>query len=170
VLGEDVGALVGEGLGGVRLLARIVPGIDPDDADLQVGPDGLGAEHEGVDAGDDLGNGEGADIADGPGLRHAGGDLPEDVAPLVEAAGIGGEIGRPLVAGGVLETDVGMAAGDALGRVHEAEGGGEDQPVAGAASCSMTRSASGPSATFSTKVVSTRLPNWRSTAWRATSC
>jgi hypothetical protein len=54
---EDVGALGDERLGGVRLLARIEPGVDPVDLALGVGIGGRQAALEGVDAGDDLGIG-----------------------------------------------------------------------------------------------------------------
>ena len=45
MLPQHVGNLVGQCLGGVRLLARIEPGICSDDLDPDVRIDGLGAEH-----------------------------------------------------------------------------------------------------------------------------
>src|SRR3546814_5784588 len=46
VLGDDVAALVDEGLGGVGLLARVVPGVHPHHLDLGVGAHLAGGQDE----------------------------------------------------------------------------------------------------------------------------
>ena len=130
MLGDDVGALVDQGLGGVRLLARIIPGVDPDHLDLGVGVDLAHGQGERVDAANHLGDREGADIADDVGLGHVAGDGAEHRPALVEARQIGRDVIGALVAGRVLELHVLELLGDLDGRVHEAEGGGEDQVVA----------------------------------------
>ena len=131
VLGDDVDALVEQRLGGVAFLGRVHPGVDPDDLELEVGVDRLRAEHERVDAHDHFGDREGDDVAGGAGLRQLGRDLPDDVAALVEAGVIGGDVRRGLEAGGVLEHHVRILRGHLDRRIHEAERGGEDQLVAG---------------------------------------
>ena len=84
-----------------------------------------------VDALDDLGDREAADIADLVGLGHASGDGADDGAAFVKAGVIGRKVLGSLVAGGVLEFHIGEFLGDVDGRVHEAKAGGEDQLVAG---------------------------------------
>ena len=58
-----VGALVDQRFGRIGLLAGIVPAVDPDDLDLDVRVDRLGAQHEGVDARHHFRDRERADIA-----------------------------------------------------------------------------------------------------------
>ena len=132
VLHDHVGALVEQRLGGVGFLAGIEPGVHPDDLDLDVGIDGLRAEHRGVDAHDDFGDRERADIAEHAGLRHLAGDHALDVTAFVEPAVIDRHVLVFLEAGGVLEMHVRIFLGDLQRRVHVAERGGEDQLVAGA--------------------------------------
>src|SRR5882724_51495 len=131
MLRDEVGALIDERLGGVALLAGIVPAVDPDDFDLAVRTHRPHADRDRVHAHDDLGNGDGADIADDARLRHLAGDHALDVAALVEADVVGGDVVGPLVAGGVLELHIREVLGHLEGRVHEAEGGGEDDAMAG---------------------------------------
>ena len=132
VLHEDVGALVGQRLGGVGFLARVEPGVHPDHLELDVGIDGLRAEHGRIDAGNHLRDRERGDVTEHALLRHLAGDHALDVAAFVEAAGIGAHVGRALEAGGMLEHDLGKLLRDFERRVHVAERGGEDQLVAGA--------------------------------------
>ena len=132
MLHDDVRALVDQRLGGVGFLARIEPGVHPDDLDLDVRIDRLGAEHGGVDVGDDLRDRERDDVAEHAGLRHLGGDLALDVAALIEAGRIGAHVLGALEAGGVLEIHVRVFVRHLQRRLHEAERGGEDQLVAGA--------------------------------------
>ncbi len=130
VLGDDVGTLGDQGFRGIGFLARVEPGVHPDDLDLEVRVDLLGAQHEGVDPGHDLGDREGRDIAHGVVLRRLGRDLAHDVATLVETGRIGREVGCLLVAGGVFERHFGKTLRHLQHRVHEAEGRAEDQLVA----------------------------------------
>ena len=132
MLHDHVGALVEQGLGGVGFLAGVEPRVHPDDLDLDVGIDGLRAEHRGVDAHDDFRDRERADIAEHAGLRHLAGDDALDVAALVEPAVIDRHVLVALEAGGVLEMHVGIFLRDLQRRIHVAERGGKDQLVAGA--------------------------------------
>ena len=96
-------------------------------------PWGLTRAHaldEGVHAHDHLGDRHRADIADDARLRHLAGDHALDIAAFVEADVVGGDIDRPLVAGAMLELHRRELLGDLDGRIHEAEGGGEDDAVA----------------------------------------
>ena len=117
-------------LGGVGFLAGIVPGIGPDDLHLEVRIDRLRAQHEGVDAGDDFRDREGHDVARRAGLRHLGRDLADHVAALVELGIVGRHVFGSLVAGGVLELHVRKLGGNLQRRLHEAEGGREDDVAA----------------------------------------
>ena len=90
------------------------------------------AEDRRVDAGDDLGDRERADIAEHAGLRHLGRDQALDVAALVPSRRIGRHVLVALVAGGVLEMHVRIFLGDLQRRIHVAERRREDQLVAGA--------------------------------------
>jgi hypothetical protein len=85
----------------------------------------------GVDPHHHLGDRERADVADGVGLGHLAGDQADDVTAFVEAGVVGSDVGRLLEAGGVLELHVGVTCRHLDGRVHEAEGGGEDDAAAG---------------------------------------
>ena len=130
VLDDDVGALAEQHLGGVGFLARIVPGVDPDDLHLEIGIDRLRAEHEGVDAGDDFRNREGNDVAGHARLRHLGGDLADHIAAFMELGIVGRDVVGGLEAGRMLELHIGKFLGDLQRRLHEAEGGGEDDGAA----------------------------------------
>ena len=130
VLDHDVRTLAEQHLGGVGFLARIIPGVHPDDLDLEVRVHRLGAEHEGIDAHDDFRNREGHDVARSTRLRHLGGDLAHHVAAFIEARVVDGHVVGLLVARRVLELDVRILGRDLDGRVHEAEGGGEDDLAA----------------------------------------
>src|SRR5580692_134126 len=131
VLRQHVDALVYQRLGGVGFLARIEPAVYPDDLDLHVRIDRLRAKHRRVDVGDDLGDRKRDDVADHARLRDLGCDLALDVAPFIEAGGIGAHILRALEAGGVFEEHVRVFVRHLYRRVHEAERGGEDELVAG---------------------------------------
>ena len=106
--------------------------LTPDDLHLDVRIDALRAQHRRIDAGDHLWNRERADIAEHAGLRHFRGDLALDVAALIPARRIGRHVLVALVAGRMFEMHIGIFPGDLQRRVHVAEGGGEDQLVAGA--------------------------------------
>ena len=125
MLNHDVGTLAEQHLGSVGFLARIVPGIHPDDLHLEVRIDRLGAEHEGVDAHHHFRNREGDDVTSDTCLRHLSRDLAHHITALVEARVIGGDILGLLVAGGMFEIDLRIFLGDLDGRIHEAKGGGE---------------------------------------------
>ena len=96
----------------VLLLARIDPGVDPNDLQRRVRIDAARAEHEGVEAVDHLRHRESADPAEDVGLGHAaGGDAGEIsafVVPRLEYA----EIVAGLDAGAAFE----MRALDASAR------------------------------------------------------
>ena len=64
VLGDDVDALGEQAARGLRLLGRVAPVRRVDEVRLGVGVDRLGAELEGVDVGDRLGDREGVDVAE----------------------------------------------------------------------------------------------------------
>ena len=129
---DDVSAVVDQGLSRCRFLSRVEPGEDPDDFDFNVGVVLLGLKHEGVDATDYFRDRERSDVTDLVGLGDVRGDVALNHAAFVETATVGRDVfvGAD-VAGGVLELNVRVVAGDFVGRVHETEGGGEDQVVAG---------------------------------------
>ena len=64
MLCNDVGSLIHQHFRGIGFLARVVPGIYPDNFDFDVGVLCLRPEHEGIDAPDNLGYWERGDIAD----------------------------------------------------------------------------------------------------------
>ena len=131
VLGDDVDTLVDQRLGGVGFLARVEPGIGPHDLDLEVGIDGLRAEHERVDAHHHLGDRERGDVARHAGLGEAGRDHALDVTALVELRVVGRDVRvLALVTGRMLELDVGKLGRDLVRRIHVAERGGEDDVAA----------------------------------------
>src|SRR5690606_18849787 len=130
VLEDYVHALVDQRVGGIGFLARIEPGVDPDDLDLGARVVLVQRQLDGVDVADDLRNREGGDVADLLGLGHLRREEAADVATLVGAGQVGADVLRLLVAGGVLEGDVGELLGDLDRRVHVTEGGGEDQVIA----------------------------------------
>ncbi|MGY4462318.1 hypothetical protein ACVWYI_006278 [Bradyrhizobium sp. LB13.1] len=132
VLHDDVSALVDQRLGSVGLLARIEPGVGPDDLHLDVRVDGLRRQDRRIDARDDLRNRERADIAEHAGLRHFGRDQALDVAALVPFGRVGRHVRIALVAGRVLEMHVRVFLRDLQRRIHIAERRREDQLVAGA--------------------------------------
>ena len=127
VLEDHVCALVDQRLGRLGLLARVVPGADPDHLDGRLRVNLAQGQSEGVDAADYLGNREGADVADHVRLGHAPGDGTRHGPAFVEAGHVGAEVLRLLVASGVLEAHLGELLGDLDGRVHVAERGGEDE-------------------------------------------
>ncbi len=127
MLGDDVAAGVEQGLGRVLLQGRVVPGLGPDHADLGFGVGLAHAQGEGVDAADDLGDGEGGHVAQDVGLGHGPGHQPGEVAGLVHAAEVGSDVFGALEPGAVLEDHVRELPGDLDDRVHVAEAGGEDQ-------------------------------------------
>ena len=131
VLGDHVGALVDQRLGGVGFLGGVVPGRGPDDLGLEVRVHLAGGEVEGVDAHHHFRDREGGDIARLAGLRHVAGDGAEHRAALVEARIVGGDVLGAHIAGRVFEMQLRELLGDLDRRVHEAEGGCEDQLVAG---------------------------------------
>ena len=126
VVGDDIGALREESVGGFAFFAGVVPGVNPYHADLRFGIDGLRAEHEGVDAAHDFGNRERADITDDVVLRHCPGYHSAEVSAFVKARQVVADIGGGFVAGGVFKHAVFVAARGFEGRLHIAEGGGED--------------------------------------------
>ncbi|MPN08802.1 hypothetical protein SDC9_156087 [bioreactor metagenome] len=130
VLGEHVGALADQGHGGFALLARVVPGVDPDDTDLGLGIDAARTHGEGVDALQDLGDGKGGDIAQHVGLGHLACDHAIEVAALVETGVVVAEVLAGFVAGGMYEGDVGKLACNAFDVVHVAKAGGQHHLVA----------------------------------------
>ena len=121
VLQDNVRALVDQRLGGVALLARVVPGVDPDHLDLGLRVHLAQREREGIDAADHLRNRERGDVADDVRLGHLARDQARDRPPLVEAGEVGRDVGRALVTRAVLELHLGELLGDLDGRVHEAE-------------------------------------------------
>ena len=129
VLGDDIHPLVEKGFGGFLLFRGTEPGVGPDDVDRGFGIGGTDAEGEGVDAADDLRDGEGGNVADLVGLgRHAGHQAGQE-AGLVHAAKDGADVGGRLVAGDVNEPGFGVLLSDGDGGVHEAKAGGDDQVV-----------------------------------------
>ena len=129
---DDVSAVVDQGLSRCRFLSRVEPGEDPDDFDFNVGVVLLGLKHEGVDATDYFRDRERSDVTDLVGLGDVRGDVALNHAAFVETATVGRDVfvGAD-VAGGVLELNVRVVASNFVGRIHEAERGGEDQVVAG---------------------------------------
>jgi hypothetical protein len=113
-------------------LTWVEPGVDPDDLQLEARVDRLRTLLEGVDAHHHFGNREGSDVGGAVILRGLGGDLAEDIAALIESRVVGREIRASLVAGAMLELDLRELGGDLHCRIHEAEGGREDQLAAGA--------------------------------------
>ena len=68
VLDENIRTLAQQNLGGIGFLARIKPGVDPDDLHLEIRIDRLRAQHEGIDAGHNFRDREGHDVARRSGL------------------------------------------------------------------------------------------------------
>ena len=132
MLHDDVGALVEQRFGRISFLAGIEPGVGPDDLDLDVRIDRLRPEHRGVDTRDDFGDRERCNIAEHTGLRHLGGNDALDVAAFVEPAGISRHVFGALVAGSVLEMNLGIFLRHLQRRFHVTERRREDQLVAGA--------------------------------------
>ena len=131
VLGDDVAALVDQRLGGIGFLGRIVPGRGPDHLGLEIGVHLLRGERKGVDAHHHLRDREGGDVAGRARFRHVPGDGADHGAALIEAGVVGGDVLGALIAGRVLELQLRELLRHLDRRVHEAEGGGEDQLVAG---------------------------------------
>ena len=142
---EDALILLDEGGGGLLLLGLIVPGAGVADLHGGGGADRAGAQVEGGHAGDNLGIGEGADIADDSllGGDLAGGDhlielearsdagqvaaLIDGSEGIVEVFDVGDLAGG---AGGVAELDLGIFLGGLLHKGLVAEGIGEDDLAA----------------------------------------
>ena len=122
---DHVHVLVEQSHGGIALLGRIEPRVEPHHLDHGLRVDRTHAQGKRVDTLQHLGDGEGADVAEHVRLGHLAGDHAVEVAALVEARVVGREVLRRLVAGGVQEGDLGELAGDALDVVHVAEAGGE---------------------------------------------
>ena len=131
VLREDVAALVDQRLGRVAFLRRVVPGVDHDELEPRLRVDRLHAEHEGVDALDNFGNGNGADITGEAGLAQFAGDDALHIPGFIETNIVGGDVGGALVSGAVLIKHRRMFLRRVQRIVHVAERGGEDQLVAG---------------------------------------
>ena len=129
-MGDDVGALRDQRVGGLALAARVEPRVDPDDLGLGLGVDALHPAGERVDAHHDLGDRERRHVAGDVALGHPAGDDAGEVAALVEAGVVDAHVGVGLVAGRVLEVRPGEGLRDLERRVHVAERRGEDQLVA----------------------------------------
>ncbi len=131
MLNHDVCTLVNQGLGSIAFLARIIPGVGPNDFDLHVRVNRPCAHHEGVDTTDNFRDREGADIANNVRLGHFTGDHTSNITAFIETCGIGRQVVGTLVTGCMFEFDIRELLGNFFGRVHETERGGEDQVVAG---------------------------------------
>ena len=76
--------LVDQSLGGIGLPARVKPGIDPDDLELEIRIYRPRAEHECIDPANNFRDRKRGDVAGNTGLRYLGRDLPDDVTSLVK--------------------------------------------------------------------------------------
>ncbi|MDQ0589778.1 hypothetical protein QFZ47_003887 [Variovorax paradoxus] len=130
VEGDHIGVLVEQRHGGIAFLRRIEPLVEPHHDHLGVRIHGPHAERERVDALQHLGNRKARHVARNVGLRHAAGRDAREVAAFVVARVGGGNVGRALVAGDRFELHVGKVARHLERRLHVAEAGREDQPVA----------------------------------------
>ena len=145
VLADEDAAVADQLLRAFLLGGLIVPGTGEGHFHGGAGADGAGAQEEGGVAGDDLGVGEGADIAD---LGLLGGDLAAldhlvelqtgsdtgQVTALIDGGEgvvvVGETLGVGLGAGGVAELHVGVLLGGLDHVVLMAEGVGEDDVAA----------------------------------------
>ena len=113
-----------------RSFGRIEPGVGPDDLHGRLRVGFAHAEGKGVDAADDLGDGEGGDVADQVRLGHRAGDLAGDEARLLDLAEAGADVVGRLESGDMDEGRVGEVLGDVDRRVHVPERRREDDVVA----------------------------------------
>ena len=145
VLGDHDAAHVGQGGGGVAFLGGVGPGADELHLHGDGGADALGAEVVGGEAGDDLGEGERADVADDGLVRgdvtvvdhflhlETGNDAGA-VAALVDVGedvvGVGEVIGPGSLVRAGDEVDVGVIGGDLQHEGLEAVGVVDDDAAA----------------------------------------
>ena len=138
MLGDDAAAVVNEGLGHLGLQSGAGPGVGVHDLHGHLGVHALGAQIEGGEAGDHLGKGIGAHIAqlgvaDLLGL-HAGGDAGQvaglkDFGEIVVVVGVLG--GGGLIAGGVAELNLRILLSQGDHKLLVAEAVAEDDLAAG---------------------------------------
>jgi len=62
MVGDDIGTLGDQSLGSFPFLARIKPGVDPDDFDFNIGIHRFGAQSKSVDAPQNFGDRKGGNI------------------------------------------------------------------------------------------------------------
>ena len=130
VLGDDVRTLVEQRLSSLALDDRVVPRERPDHVHLRIGVHRADTKRKGIDATDDLGNGERAGIADDVALGHQASHHPGKIAGLVHAAKVGGHVPRSLVPRTVFKVDVGEFLGHLEGGIHVAKRGRKDDVIA----------------------------------------
>ncbi len=130
MLGENVYTLIDESFSSIRFLARIKPGIDPDDLDLEVWIDRLCAEHECIDALYDFRHRDRRDVACNALGRQLGSNLALYIASFIEARIVCRHVVCSLVAGCVLKLHIRELGRHFECRVHVTERGCEDQLIA----------------------------------------
>ena len=130
VLEQHVGAAIDERGGGLGFLGRVEPVVDPHHAGLDGRVGALRTQREAVDVANHLGNRHRSHHAQGIGLGHLPGQHTRHVGTLVGAAVVGRQVGRGLVAGGVLKLGIRKIFGDLEHGLHEAETGSHHQMVA----------------------------------------
>ncbi len=128
--GDHVGAGIEQRLCRLTLGGRIEPVHNPDRVQFHFWIDGAGAQSEGVQVAHHLWDGVGRDVAQHVRLGHPPGSDPGQVPALVASPVVDTDVLRRLIAGAVLEQDIGILLGHRHYRVHIAEGGGEDHVVA----------------------------------------
>ncbi len=128
---DDVVACVEQGLSRLAFGGWIEPGVDPDHLHLGVGVHRAGAFGHHVDVADDLRDGEGRHIANLAIFGSHGRSHARQIFHLIHAAKKIVEVRIVLLITGDMDKDgVGEFLGHSLGRVHIAEGRGEDHIVA----------------------------------------
>ena len=129
VLQQHVGAAVDQRLRRLALLRRVEPAVDPHHSRLDLRVDAQRAERVGVDVPEHLRDRERRDEPERAGLRHRAGDHSGEVRVLVELGVVDPHVRRGLVAGRMLELDIGELGRDLEHRLHEAERRRKDELV-----------------------------------------
>ena len=128
---DHVHVLVEQSHGGIALLGRVEPHVEPHHLDGGLGVDRAHAQREGVDALQHFRNGKPGHEPGHAGLAHAAGCNTGEVAAFVVARVGSGHIGRGLVAGDGLELHVWIVLRHLERGLHVAKAGRENDLVAG---------------------------------------
>ena len=121
VMRDHIGPLRNQCVRRIALLARVIPGVDPHDAQLRLWIRCARAKDECIDALQDFRNRKRSNIAERVGLAHPPRNHAGQIPSLVKTRVVGVDVGCGLVTGGVLEIRVFEFLRHLQRRIHETE-------------------------------------------------